>query len=39
MVLGFEQHLIVGIVGYGAPASERRKSRATPAAQHSLTAS
>ena len=38
MVLGFEQHLIVGIVGDGAAGGERRQPRATPAAQQPIDA-
>ena len=34
VVLGFEQHLVVGIVGNGAAGGERREPRAAPAAQH-----
>src|SRR6185437_4270011 len=36
MVLGLEQHLIIGVVGYGAAGGERRQPRATSAAQHSI---
>jgi hypothetical protein len=38
MVLGFEQHLIVGIVRDGAPGCECGQSRATPAAQQPIYA-
>ena len=38
MVLGFEQHLVVGIVRDGAPGGEGRQSRATPAAQQPIYA-
>ena len=38
MVLGFEQHLIVGIVRDGAAGGERRQPRATPAAQQPIDA-
>jgi hypothetical protein len=36
MVLGFEQHLVVGIVRDSAPGGECRQSRATSAAQHAI---
>src|SRR5262249_15311946 len=36
LVRWFQQYSVVGIVGYGATAGERRKSRATPTAQHSI---
>ena len=38
MVLGFEQHLVVGIVRDGAPGGECRQSSATPAAQQPIDA-
>ena len=34
VVLGLEQHLVVGIVGNGAAGGDRRQARAAPAAQH-----
>ena len=38
MVLGFEQHLIVGIIRDGAAGGERRQPRATPASQQPIDA-
>src|SRR4029077_3118221 len=36
VILGFEQHLIIGVVGYGTAGGECGQPRATSAAQYSI---